>query len=182
MTSGGGHSIHACRSAPMSAPTSGWENFFVAEVGAAAALSGLVFVAVSISLERILATRHLPERAAETLMMFLSVLVIATFGLVPGQSAAALGSEIGGTGLLMSIAALRRQLRAYRDRDLEGPARRWLWVRALGTQAASIPFVVAGLLLVAERENALMWIVPGTVAALASGALNAWVLLIEIQR
>jgi hypothetical protein len=47
------------------APPAGWDNFFVAEVGAAAALSGLLFVAVSINLTRILAIPHLPARAAE---------------------------------------------------------------------------------------------------------------------
>jgi hypothetical protein len=166
----------------MSPPTSGWENFFVAEVGAAAALSGLVFVAVSISLGRILSTRHLPERAAEALMMFLAVLVVATFGLVPGQSAAVLGFEIGGTGLILWMAAARRQLRAYRDRGLEESARRWLWVRVLGTQASSLPFVVAGVLLIAGHGRALLWIVPATLASFVSGALNAWVLLVEIQR
>jgi hypothetical protein len=52
-----------CR--PMSTPTAGWENFFVAQVGAAAALSGLVFVAVSTSLPRIVANKHLRGRAPE---------------------------------------------------------------------------------------------------------------------
>jgi hypothetical protein len=166
----------------MSAPTSGWENFFVAEVGAAAALSGLVFVAVSISLARIISTRHLPERAAETLMVFLSVLVVSTFGLVPGQSATALGCEIGGTGLMMWILAVTRQLIAYRDPELQKMTRRWLWVRVLGTQAASLPFIVSGVLLLMRSENALFWIVPATIMSFASGALNAWVLLVEIQR
>ena len=41
----------------------GWENFFVAEVGGAAALSGLVFVVISISLQKILPNKHLRGRA-----------------------------------------------------------------------------------------------------------------------
>lgn len=38
----------------------GWENFFVAQVGASAALAGLVFVGISINLTKIVATadRH----------------------------------------------------------------------------------------------------------------------------
>ena len=166
----------------MSAPTAGWENFFVAQVGAAAALSGLVFVAVSISLPRIVTNRHLPGRAAEALIVLMSVLVVATFGLVPAQSATVLGCEIGGTGLILWIGTTRRQLRAYRDPQLEPSARQWLWVRVLGTQAASIPFIVAGALLLAGSDHALIWIAPGTIASFASGAFNAWVLLVEIQR
>jgi hypothetical protein len=166
----------------MGAPTAGWENFFVAEVGAAAAFSGLLFVAVSISLPRIVASRHLPARATETLMTFLSVLVVATFGLVPAQSGAALGYEIAVAGLWMWIAATRRHVQAHRDPDLEEPARRWLWVRVLGAQAGSVPFVVAGVLLVRGNDSALFWVVPGTIASFVSGAFNAWVLLVEIQR
>jgi hypothetical protein len=36
----------------------GWSDFFVAEVGAAAALGGLINVAISINLQRILKNRH----------------------------------------------------------------------------------------------------------------------------
>jgi modulator of FtsH protease len=154
----------------MTAIVAGWENFFVAEVGAAAALSGLLFVAVSINLTRILAIQHLPARAAESLVILLSVLAVATFGLVPGQSRGALGAEVGGTGLLVWLLSVRTQLRA------------WLPTRVLATQAACIPFVVAGGLLLAGRDSALYWIVPGTVASFGAGVLNAWVLLVEIQR
>jgi hypothetical protein len=40
-----------------------WHDLFVAVAGAAAALAGLVFVAVSINVERILQYKGLPERA-----------------------------------------------------------------------------------------------------------------------
>ena len=114
--------------------------------------------------------------------MFLSVLVVATCGLVPEQGGTALGCEIGGTGLFLWIATMWRQTRAYRDPGLEPAARKWLWVRVLGTQAASMPFMIAGVRLVAASEHALLWVAPATIAAFTSGSLNAWVLLVEIQR
>src|SRR5271170_7159205 len=98
------------------APLSGWENFFVAEAGASAALAGLLFVAVSINLTRILAFPHLPGRAAEALIVLLSVLTSATFGLVPNQGAAALGAELLATGLWVVAVASSIQWRSRKHR------------------------------------------------------------------
>jgi hypothetical protein len=44
-----------------------------------------VFVAVSINLDRILAIKHLPGRAGETLVVLLGVLAVASLGLVQQQ-------------------------------------------------------------------------------------------------
>jgi hypothetical protein len=49
-----------------------WAAFFTAVTGAAAALVGLLFVAVSINLDKILKNAMLPARAAETLAVLRS--------------------------------------------------------------------------------------------------------------
>jgi modulator of FtsH protease len=158
--------------------TGAWENFFVAEVGAAAALTGLLFVAVSINLARILAVPHLPDRAGETLVVFVGALAVATFGLVPDQGHVAFGCEVGVTGLIVWGATVRTQWKSYRYVE----SRPWLARRVVGTQLATLPFVVAGALLVAGSSSAPYWIVAGVLASFASGIQNAWVLLVEILR
>jgi hypothetical protein len=60
-----------------------WEPFFSAMIAAAAALTGLLFVAVSINLDRILkGGRFLPARAAETLATLLLVVASSALTLV----------------------------------------------------------------------------------------------------
>jgi hypothetical protein len=164
---------------PVSDPwMQGWSNFFVAEVGAAAALTGLLFVAVSINLTRILALEHLPGRAAETLLLLCGVLAVATCGLVPGQSRLVFGCEVVAASTVVWGASVRTQVRAYRHVE----ARQWLRARVLWAQAATLPFIVGGTLLIAGHDSGLYWLVAGVLASFGAAILNAWVLLVEILR
>jgi hypothetical protein len=58
-----------------------------------------VFVAVSINIERILRFEGLPERALESVLLLLSVVIVSIIGLIPGQSHIALGAELLAAGL-----------------------------------------------------------------------------------
>ena len=55
-------------------------------------LAGLLFVAVSINLKRILEFPSLPARAGQTLMLFVMPLITGLFLVVPGQPAAILAT------------------------------------------------------------------------------------------
>jgi len=81
-----------------------WTDLFVASAGASAALTGLVFVAVSINIEHILKFEGLPERALGTVLLLLSVVLVSIIGLIPGQSHVAL-AEAGG-GLYWTVAGI----------------------------------------------------------------------------
>ena len=110
--------------------------------------------------------------------MLLGVLVVATFGLVPGQSLTAFGFEGAGTGLAVWGICVRSQVRAYRD----PAARQWLLHRIVWTQLATLPFIIGGALLIGGHPSGLYWLVPGVLASFSAGLQNAWVLLIEILR
>ena len=158
-----------------------WADFFAAELGAAAALTGLVIVGISINVSRILADPGLPGRAAETLVAPMGVLLASTFALVPHQPEWSLGVELGLTGLAMWAIPTRIQIAAFRAGGGQiGPA--YGWPRIALAFFSSVPFIVCGALLFEHRTGALYWIVPGVVASLITTIINAWVLLVEILR
>ncbi len=156
----------------------GWHDFFVAEAGASAALAGLVFVAVSINLARILQFPQLPARVLEGLVTLLTVLIVATFALIPGQRAQMLGIEIGCTGLAVWAIKSAVILRSPRPNAHGGR----FALRVLANQLPPLPFVVAGILILAGNPGGIYWTVTGTLLSFAAGLLDAWVLLIEINR
>jgi hypothetical protein len=158
-----------------------WADFFVAELGAAAALAGLVIVAISINVTRILSSPLLPGRAAETLVTPTGVLLASTYALVPHQPVWLLAGEIVMTGAVMWIVPTLIQIRAVRS----GAAQMGLGVllpRILLAQFSSLPFIATGILLYQGQAGALYWIVPGVVVSLIATVINAWVLLVEILR
>jgi len=159
--------------------TAGWENFFVAEAGASAALLGLLFVAVSINLAKVLELVQLPGRAIEALLELFAVLLVATCGLVPGQSTQLLGVEILVVGLVASFWPLVLQLRTPK---VPGAPLSWTLIHVVLAQLSALPVIAAGVSLLVGRGGGLYWIVPGVVLALASALVNGWVLLVEIHR
>jgi hypothetical protein len=63
-----------------------WQNFYVMTGGAAAALTGLLFVAMSLHSKAITATRFFTNRAVGSLVSLMTQLFLAAAILVPGQS------------------------------------------------------------------------------------------------
>ncbi len=63
--------------------TASWSDFAVAAVSSSAALTGLLFVAVSINIERILSIDTLIGRTLHAMILLIVPLVIGTLLLVP---------------------------------------------------------------------------------------------------
>jgi len=78
-----------------------WAAFYTAQLGAAAALGGIVFVGLSLNLKKILSYAWLPARALLAIMVLMAILIISSFMLMPGQSLTALGIEIAAVGVLL---------------------------------------------------------------------------------
>jgi hypothetical protein len=161
-------------------PLSEWQTFFSVQAESAATLTGLVFVAVSINLARILASPGLPGRAAETIAQFLQVFFISTAVLIPGQKPRPLAAEILGVVLLCWVLQVGVQVKYARSRS--GHPTLWIASRIVQTQLCSIPLFLAGILLLTGSSTAIYWLIPGFFLSFLAGVINAWVLLVEINR
>lgn len=155
-----------------------WSDLFVATAGASAALAGLLFVAVSVNVDRILTIKGLPERGLETIVLLLGVLLVSVVGLIPGQSEVALGLEL----LVLGVALGAFVGRLPTVSEFAPATSGWIFARWLMRALATVPLILGGLTLVVEAGGGLYWVAAGIVFATVAAVANAWVLLIEILR
>lgn len=64
----------------------GWHDFFVANVGAAAALAGLIIVAISVNIEAIIKIPVITSRAGATVASLVLSLVSSGIMLIPSRA------------------------------------------------------------------------------------------------
>lgn len=157
-----------------------WRDFFVAQVGASAALAGLIFVGISISLEEIVRFPHLVLRAGSALVLLVTTLVTASVLLSPLSSDDVGGRIVIGIGIVgtiliagLGLAGVRRAPTAYRTAS---------WISALLALLAMVPFIIAGVTLVARGVDGLFWLIPGFMLCFIVALTDAWVLLVETHR
>ena len=162
-----------------------WSDFALAQLGASAALLGLVFVGLSINLRDVVSSPALVHRAGEAVAVLASVLVSATAVLIPDQPRGVLCAELLAvaivTGLL--VARFQRGVTPARDGDPQrGPPRGSVAARRALGLGAQLVLAVGAITLAAEFGGGLYWWPAAVVAAYFSALSNAWVLLIEILR
>ena len=155
-----------------------WHDFFLATSGAGAALAGLVFVALSLNLREILRYEGLVGRAAEALVLLMSIVFVGIVGIAPTTSSSILGIEFMIVGILTTatvtwIILQNRSTVATRGQQA---------ARIVIAEVATIPVFVAGFSYATGVGLGLDWLLIAAVVALAGGVLDAWVLLVEILR
>jgi hypothetical protein len=154
-----------------------WTTMYGAVAGSAAALAGLLFVALTVNLPRILPEASYVARARRALGGLVTLLVLAILILIPGQPRAALGIEL--LCLAGTVGTISGRLEGRTIRRLP-PARRMHWaVGMLPVNLSVAAIAVTGGSLIAGGGGGLYWL-PATVLVLFLGsALDAWILVVE---
>jgi hypothetical protein len=160
-----------------------WGTFATVAGGAAAVLTGLLFVAVSIRIEAITKSEELRDRAGETLALFVTVLFMTILISIPDQSYRLLGFELIALALITGVGflALDRRARVNANTRDDGAHAIASILAAVAPNAfTAVLVLVAGCLLVFKVHAGLDILVLPVIVGLAGGVASAWLLLTRI--
>ncbi len=156
-----------------------WHDFAGTFAGAAGALLGLAFVAISFNLDAILRDKALPGRAVETLAFFAYPLAGGLLIQLPGLSDTGLGAgqAILAAGLLGLVVRGVRRWQQERADPL-------LWrLSHLGPPVITAALAIVGAVAtITVSLGGLYWLAGAMAVAATFGITNSWVLLVEIKR
>ena len=167
-----------------------WLGFGEALAAVAGALTGLLFVAVSIKSELLARSRSLASRAAQTLILFM-ISVLTGLLLVAPQPRVALGSELLAVAVISAASLAVLDRRAARDSGGAGPEAAEA-SRASGDRVAryvqqyspnlitTLLVGVAAVTLMLKAGGGLYWLIPATTASLLGGVASAWLFLVKL--
>jgi hypothetical protein len=157
----------------------GWSEFNVASAGASAALAGLIIVAMSVNITRIVESPTLPTRAGAAIGALVLAVAVACLALIPGHAVRLLGIETlvgASTVLFLDYLAIRA---------ISGTPGLSVINRAMKILVGAIPplaFTVGAIVMITGDDSGYIWIAVGSVLAVIGGVLFSWIALVEILR
>jgi len=153
-----------------------WRDFAVTTGGLAGALTGLLFVAVSLHGGALAKSLALRSRAAQTLVLFMTP-AISAIVLVAPQPGAALGAELLAVAAACGAALLVLDRRAGQEPS-SGVAR---YIQLVSPNlVTAVLFAIAGLSFLIKGGGGLYWMIPAVLAGLIGGVINAWLFLVRL--
>jgi len=157
-----------------------WDSFFVAETAAAAALLGLLFVAISINLKQFIEAGGLTDRAFGALVLLLALLIIGLLLAMPDQPIPVMGAETVIISVCTAAVSLVAGFRGLRAADKA--YRRNFAQNIIGNVVAVAPITIGGILMLGGGEPGFYWVASGMCLSLVKAVSEGWIFLIEINR
>ena len=155
-----------------------WNNFFLMVGGGAAALAGLIFVAMSINHVIIIQNTTHKNRAINMLIGFTAVFMACSFALIGSQSLGALGFEWLALWLIATAIFIRGYVNALRA----GMSSIGLTIpRLAGGTICYLAQVIGAILLIVGRSAGLYVAAIATVVLFGFLISGAWLLIIGIH-
>jgi hypothetical protein len=153
-----------------------WRDFGVTVAGLAGALTGLLFVAVSIKSDVLAGSRSLSSRAAQTLVLFMTSAIVAIM-LVAPQPGMALGWELLAAAASSGIALFILDRRAGHN---PGSRLARYFERASPNLVTAVLVLITGLSFLLKAGGGLYWLIPTVLASFIGGVINAWLFLLKV--
>ncbi len=156
-----------------------WREFNVAMAGATAALAGLVIVAASVNIDKIVKASTLTARLAAAIAALVLALVVSTVGLIPGIDAVWYGVTV----IVATAAAAVFQVHATRVimTDPE-PLQTARFAKSTLGFVPLAAYLAAGIALVTAHPAGLVLMAVGCLVAITAALIVSWVVLVEVLR
>ncbi len=155
-----------------------WHDYFVMVGGGAAALTGLVFVAMSLHLSDISADPTHRHRARTILIALTTIFIRCGLVLMGGQTARAVGAEIVVVVVGAEVVVFRSLTRALSG---SGEAQHGVLSRTLGYGACLVIEQAGGVILLLRHTWGLYAIGVGMMASFLFIVSGAWLLLVGVE-
>ncbi len=162
-----------------------WQNFYILAGGAAATLTGLLFIAVSLHIDLFSDSvdSRVRELAEGTLLNFVSVLVISLVMTSADASPSGIGIPLLAVAIFQSFRSVETSIKRYREMRKHAPGR--FQLRFLLWQvpfASSALLIYVSLTLLSGDISKLYWLVWGVIPILLVATNNAWNMLVRLAQ